>query len=79
VEWLVHRADEEDRYDATLSSRADSEMLPRQEEAVRQRVGRFEQKITRKSYGSRTIHVAEVASYHALGKLPEPDVAHRFF
>jgi transposase len=28
----------------------------------------------RKSYGFRTFHV-----YHALGKLPEPDVAHRFF
>jgi transposase len=33
----------------------------------------------RKSYGFRTVHVTEVALYHALGKLPEPDVAHRFF
>ena len=33
----------------------------------------------RKSYGFRTFHVTEIALYHALGKLPEPDVAHRFF
>jgi len=33
----------------------------------------------RKSYGFRTFHVTETALYHALGKLPEPDVAHRFF
>ena len=29
----------------------------------------------RKSYGFRTFHVTETALYHALGKLPEPDVA----
>ena len=33
----------------------------------------------RKSYGFRTFHVTEIALYHALGKLPEPDIAHRFF
>jgi len=33
----------------------------------------------RRSYGFRTFHVTEIALYHALGKLPEPDVAHRFF
>ena len=33
----------------------------------------------RKSYGFRTFHVLETALYHALGKLPEPDVAHKFF
>ena len=33
----------------------------------------------RKSYGFRTFHVTETALYHALGKLPEPHVAHRFF
>jgi transposase len=32
----------------------------------------------RKSYGFRTFHVLETALYHALGKLPEPDVAHIF-
>ena len=33
----------------------------------------------RKSYGFRTFHVTETALYHALGKLPEPHVAHKFF
>jgi transposase len=33
----------------------------------------------RKSYGFRTFRVTEIALYHALGKLPEPNVAHRFF
>ena len=33
----------------------------------------------RKSYGFRTFHALETALYHGLGKLPEPDVAHRFF
>jgi len=32
----------------------------------------------RKSYGFRTFHVTEIALYHALGKLPAPDVTHRF-
>ena len=33
----------------------------------------------RKSYGFRTAKAREVALYHALGKLPEPQIAHRFF
>jgi transposase len=33
----------------------------------------------RKSYGFRTFRITEIALYHALGKLPEPQVAHRFF
>lgn len=33
---------------------------------------------TRKAFGFRTFHGAEIALYHALGSLPEPDVAHRF-
>ena len=33
----------------------------------------------RKSYGFRTFHVTEITMYDALGKLPEPDVAQRFF
>ena len=34
---------------------------------------------TRKSYGFRTYHAAEIALYHALGALPVPKVAHEFF
>lgn len=33
----------------------------------------------RKSFGFRTFRITEIALYHALGKLPEPDVAHRFY
>jgi transposase len=34
---------------------------------------------TRKSYGFRTYHSAEIALYHALGALPVPKVTHEFF
>jgi transposase len=33
----------------------------------------------RKSYGFRTFDATEIALYHALGKLPEPKPAHRFY
>ncbi len=33
----------------------------------------------RKSYGFRTFRIAELALYHALGKLPEPELSHRFY
>jgi transposase len=33
----------------------------------------------RKSYGFRTYRVLELALYHSLGKLPEPEVTHDFF
>lgn len=32
----------------------------------------------RKAYGYRELKVAEIAIYHALGQLPEPEVTHRF-
>jgi len=32
----------------------------------------------RKAYGFRTFRATEIALYHVLGKLPEPEVAHRF-
>jgi transposase len=34
--------------------------------------------VTRRAYGFRSFKKAEVALYHALGKLPEPRDAHRF-
>jgi transposase len=34
--------------------------------------------VTRRAYGFRSFRKAEVALYHALGDLPEPDAAHRF-
>ena len=33
----------------------------------------------RRSYGFRTYRVLELALYHSLGKLPEPDCTHDFF
>jgi transposase len=33
----------------------------------------------RKSCGFRTFRVTELALYHAPGKLPEPELAHRFY
>jgi transposase len=33
---------------------------------------------TRKSYGFRTFEAAEIALYHTLGKLPEPEFTHEF-
>ena len=33
----------------------------------------------RRSYGFRTFRVLELALYHALGKLPEPELTHEFF
>ena len=37
-------------------------------------------KITlRKSYGFRTYRALELALYHSLGKLPEPEFTHDFF
>ena len=33
----------------------------------------------RKSYGFRTFRITEIALYHVLGKLPEPELAHRFY
>jgi Transposase len=32
----------------------------------------------RKSYGFRTFRVTELALYHSLGKLPDPELTHRF-
>jgi transposase len=33
----------------------------------------------RRSYGFRTFHILELALYHSLGKLPEPELTHEFF
>ena len=33
----------------------------------------------RESYGFRTYRLLELALYHSLGKLPKPELTHRFF
>ena len=32
-----------------------------------------------RSYGFRTFRILELALYHSLGKLPEPELTHEFF
>ena len=34
---------------------------------------------TRKAYGFKTFQTLELALYHNLGALPEPETAHKFF
>jgi transposase len=34
--------------------------------------------VTRRSYGFRTYEAMEIALYHTLGRLPEPETTHRF-
>ena len=34
--------------------------------------------VTRRSYGFRTFNAMEIALYHTLGRLPEPELTHRF-
>jgi len=34
--------------------------------------------ITRKAYGYRSFEVMQIALFHALGHLPEPEVTHKF-
>jgi transposase len=34
--------------------------------------------VTRRSYGFRTFKAMDMALYHTLGRLPEPESAHRF-
>ena len=34
--------------------------------------------VTRKAYGYRKVETIKIALFHALGRLPEPEIAHRF-
>ena len=34
--------------------------------------------VTRRSYGFRTYEAMEIVLYHTLGRLPEPELTHRF-
>ena len=35
--------------------------------------------VIRKSYGFKTVNILQISLYHKLGKLPVPDLAHRYF
>jgi transposase len=80
---IPHRAHEEDR---TLSLRHHRERILnyfRAQKLISSGVVEDlnnKAKVTmRKSYGFRTYRVLELALYHSLGKLPEPESTHDFF
>ncbi len=35
--------------------------------------------VTRKSYGFKTAEILKISLYHKLGKLPVPELAHKYF
>jgi hypothetical protein len=75
---LAHRAHEEDRPVTPPAPRTDPQLFPRSE-AVFQRSCSKAKVTMRKSYGFCTFRCLEVALYHSLGKLPEPESTHEFF
>jgi hypothetical protein len=79
---LAPRAHEEDRPLTAPASGADSQLLPGSEADFQwsRRGLNNKAKVTmRKSYGFRTFRALELALYHSLGKLPEPESTHDFF
>ncbi len=69
------------KIDETASATA-AELVPGQKQFSSAIVEGFNTKAkltTRKAYGFRTYHAAEIALYHTLGALPVPKTAHEFF
>ncbi len=78
---IENRADEESSPDAARSSAAVAQLVPGQGQLSSGVVEGFNTKAkltSRKSFGFRTYRGAEIALYHALGALPEPEFTHRF-
>ncbi len=80
---LAHRTDEENRPFTARTPRANPQLLPRLKKLLSSGVVEGlnnKAKVTmRKSYGFRTFRCLELALYHSLGKLPEPESTHEFF
>jgi hypothetical protein len=79
---LPHRADEKDRSVTASASRTDPQLFPRSKllsSGVVEGLNNKAKVTMRKSYGFRTYRVLELALYHSLGKLPEPESTHDFF
>jgi transposase len=79
---IPDRTHEEARPFATQSSRTHPELFPRSKATFQRCCGGLNNKAKvtmRKPYGFRTSHVLELALYHSLGKLPEPESTHDFF
>ena len=79
---IPHRADEEDRPDAASSPRAAAQLFQGQKQissGVVEGLNNKAKVTMRRSYGFRTFRILELALYHSLGKLPEPEFTHEFF
>ena len=55
-----------------------AELVPRQSRATVEGLNNKIRVVTRRSYGFRTYEAMEIALYHTLGRLPEPESTHRF-
>jgi hypothetical protein len=75
---LPHRADQEGRQNPARPPRTHPQLFPRQKNIV-EGLNNKAKLTMRKAYGFRTFRITEIALYHALGKLPEPHAAHRFY
>jgi hypothetical protein len=79
---LPHRSDEENRPITARAPRTDPQLFPRSEAAssgVIEGLNNKAKVTIRKSFGFRTFRCLELALYHSLGKLPEPESTHEFF
>ena len=73
IEALADGTIDPDQADAQWARNTSSPKTGTQRPAVKVKV------TMRKSYGFRTFRITELALYHVLGKLPEPQLAHRFY
>ena len=79
---LPHRIHEEDRPLPSSAPGVDPQLLPggkTHSSGVVEGLNNKTKVTMRKSYGFRTYRVLELALYHSLGKLPEPESTHHFF
>jgi Transposase len=79
---FADRADEADRALSASTSRVDPQVFPGPKlisSGVVEGLNNKAKVTMRKSYGFRTYRVLELALYHALGTLPEPESTHDFF
>src|SRR2546427_13280982 len=79
---LPHRADEENRPLPARAPRTDPQLLPGSKAAFQRRRRGSEQQSQshhEKILRFRAFRCLELALYHSLGKLPEPESTHDFF
>lgn len=77
-----HRTDEEDCPYPAHSPRAPAQLFKARKQycsGVVEGLNTKERVTVRRSYGFRSFRVLELALYHSLGKLPEPELTHEFF